>query len=421
MSEISLVGTEFELEVGAVAHGGHCVARIERGPGEGRVVFVRHSLPGERVRARVTEDGGGTYCRADAIEVLRAAADRVAPPCPFAGPGRCGGCDWQHVEGSAQRRLKGAVVSEQLRRLAGIYLDVVAEELPGGLLGWRTRTVYATTPDGRLGLRRHRSHQLQLLDQCRLGVIDVGGPDALQRRVSGADGVELVSSDGEVSVLAHTQRKAPAPRQQRGRRLPDQVRLIDGPAQLHHRVRGRDFSVGAGGFWQVHPAVAEVLVDAVLQACGPQPGESVLDLYAGAGLFTAVLAEAVGSDGQVLGLESSPQAVRDANANLADLPQAHVLEARITARLLAQLEVRPDIVVLDPPRAGAGADAMAVLIELSPRVIVYVACDPATLARDIAAAANLGWRLRELRAFDAFPMTAHIECVAVLEPVGEPA
>ncbi|HEY9472736.1 MAG TPA: TRAM domain-containing protein, partial [Mycobacteriales bacterium] len=152
-----LVGYELELEVGPVAHGGHCVARYD-----GRVIFVRHALPGERVIAKVTEDTGGSYARADAVRVLEPSPDRVAPACAHAGPGRCGGCDFQHVSPDAQRRLKAAVVREQLARIAGTTdVAVTVEELPGGPLGWRTRVQFAVDVDGRVGLRRHRSRQVE--------------------------------------------------------------------------------------------------------------------------------------------------------------------------------------------------------------------------------------------------------------------
>ncbi len=396
--------------VGPVAHGGHCVARISGGPADGRVVFVRHALPGERVIVTITEDGGGAYCRGDAVEVLDPAPERVTPPCPHAGPGRCGGCDWQHVSAVGQRALKAYVVREQFQRLAGLDVQVDVEELPGGLLGWRTRTVYATTPDGRLGLRRHRSHAVEVLDSCPLGEPDIGGPDALARRLPGADGLELAAGDdGDLAVLSHHRVRST----HRGRRPPDQVRLVDGPATLHHQVAGRDFAVAAGGFWQVHPHAAPTFVEAVVAASRPGAGETVLDLYAGAGLFTAVLADLVGPSGRVVGVESARDAVADAGRNLAALPQASMVNARVTVASLVELAIRPDIVVLDPPRAGAGADVMRLLTQLGPRVIVYVACDPASLARDVAAS---GWRLSGLRAFDAFPMTAHVECVAVLSP-----
>jgi tRNA/tmRNA/rRNA uracil-C5-methylase (TrmA/RlmC/RlmD family) len=404
-----LVGARFELVVGPVAHGGHCVARISGGASDGRVVFVRHALPGERVVAVVTEDGGGAYCRADAVEILDASPERVEPPCPHAGPGRCGGCDWQHASADAQRALKAFVVREQFQRLAGLDVAVDVEALPGGLLGWRTRTIYATAADGRLGLRRHRAHEVERLEACPLGTPDIGGPDALARRLPGADGLELAAGDGgDVAVLAHQRVRS----SQRGRRPPDQVRLIDGPRQLRHVVAGREFAVASGGFWQIHPHAASTFVDAVLTASRPRAGDTVLDLYAGAGLFTAVLAEQVGPTGRVVGVESDRQAVADARRNLAGLPQASVVDARVTVATLDQLGIGPDIVILDPPRAGAGPDVMRRLARLRPRVIVYVACDPASLARDVAAS---GARLAGLRAFDAFPMTAHIECVAVLE------
>jgi len=411
----SLVGQEFELEVGPVAHGGHCVARIPEGPAAGEVAFVRHALPGERVRIRVTEDGASSFCRADAIAVLDPAPERVAAPCPASGPGACGGCDWQHVSAEGQRALKAAVIREQFQRLAGLPVSVTVEELPGGLLGWRTRTVYSVAPDGRMGLLRHRSDRVYPLSQCLIGAPGVGDPSALSTRVIGADRVELArGDDASAAVLAH--RTAPAVRRGRGRRRPDEVRVVAGPAALRHHVSDRLFTVAAGGFWQVHPRIAEELVKAVVAATEPRAGETVLDLYAGAGLFTAVMADLVGATGRVVGVEISAQAVADAASNLSGLSHAEVRQGSVGADSIAGLELAPDLVILDPPRAGAGPSVMAAVAALNPRAVCYVACDPASLARDVATAVNLGWRLRALRAFDAFPMTAHIECVALLEP-----
>jgi tRNA/tmRNA/rRNA uracil-C5-methylase (TrmA/RlmC/RlmD family) len=389
-----------QLRVGAPAHGGHCVAR---GP-DGRVVFVRHALPGELVRARITEQAG-SFWRADAVEVLEPSPDRVVPPCPHAGPGRCGGCDWQHASGPAQRQIKAAVVREQLARLARLDVPVTVEELPGGLLGWRTRVQWAAAADGTLGLRRHRSHDVEPIDFCPLGASGVGEPAAPP---SGFTGVEAVrGDDGKLSVLG----RAPGPgRQARGRRPPDRIRLLSGPARLRHAVAGRTFEVDAAGFWQVHPHAAQAFAGALLDMVRVRPGEQVLDLYAGAGLFTALLADAVGPGGEVVGVEMSEQAVADAEANVADLPQASVVRARVVPEVVTEA----DVVVLDPPRSGAGRDVMAAVAARTRRVVGYVACDPATLARDLRVAVDVGWRLAALRAFDAFPMTQHVECVAVL-------
>lgn len=388
------------LRVGAPAHGGHCVARDP----DGRVVFVRHALPGELVRARVTEQSG-SFWRADAVDVLEPSPDRVVAPCPHAGPGRCGGCDWQHASGSAQREIKAAVVREQLARVARLDVPVTVEELPGGLLGWRTRVQWAIDADGRLGLRRHRSHDVEPVDFCPLGSPGIADSPAPRPNVTGIEVVR--GDDGARSVLG----RAPGPgRQARGRRPPDRIRLLSGPARLRHTVAGRTFEVDAAGFWQVHPHAASAFADALLGMVCIRAGERVLDLYAGAGLFTALLAEAVGAGGEVAGVEMSAQAVADAEVNLAGLPQAHVVRARVTPEIVSDA----DVVVLDPPRSGAGRDVMTAVAARARRAVGYVACDPATLARDLRVAVDAGWQLAQLRAFDAFPMTQHVECVALL-------
>ena len=404
----SWLGRTLELEVGAVAHGGHCVARVG-GPG-GRVVFVRHALPGERVHALVTEDGGGAFCRADAVEVLVASPDRVPAPCEHAGPGRCGGCDWQHVTPAAQRELKAAVIAEQLDRLAGLRRDVIVEELSGGPLGWRTRMQFAVAPDGQLGLRRHRSATVEVLDCCPIGAPGVG--DAPELAQDGPPGgvVEIAIDDHggrAVSVRAGAGGG-------HGRRAP--VASSSGPGRLAHSVAGIDYTVSAAGFWQVHPAMAGWLVEAVFDQLRPGAGERVLDLYAGAGLFTAALAAAVGPTGAVIGIESDAGACADAAVNLEPYPWAGVRRGRVTANSLGQ-SGESDVVVLDPPRSGAGAAVMRALLARRPRCVCYVACDPAALARDIRTAVDAGWRLGELRAVDGFPMTQHVECVAQLRPV----
>jgi 23S rRNA U2552 (ribose-2'-O)-methylase RlmE/FtsJ len=307
-------------------------------------------------------------------------------------------------------------VREQFARLGG--LDVAplfggVEELPGGLLGWRTRITYAVDRAGRPGLHKHGSRELEHVRACPLGVDGVGDSAVLVQTWPGLTGVEVAGAAGERSVLAH---RPGSGRQARGRRPPDRVRLLDGPPVLQHELLGRRFEVAAGGFWQVHPAAAQALATALLDGVRLRPGERVLDLYAGAGAFTAVLADAVGPVGRVLGVESDARAVADAERNLADLPWAEVRRGRVDKQLVTGLDEPVDVVVLDPPRAGAGAATIEALIALSPRVIGYVSCDPATLARDAAAAARAGWQLQSLRAFDAFPMTQHVECVAVFGP-----
>ncbi len=405
-------GSEFEVTVGPVAHGGHCVARHE-----GRVVFVRHSLPGERVVVRVTEDRHPGFCRADAVEVLQSSPARVERPCPYSGPGRCGGCDWQHVDPAEQRRLKAAVVREQLSRLAGLDdVAVTVEELPGGPLRWRSRARFAVDRSGAAGLRRHRSHDVVVLDDCPI-TVEPAAAAVLRRGWPGAGAVDVsVDSTGAVTTTRLDRQGRPTTSRvvRPGGDLPEE------PAgRAERRAGGRDWEVEGTGFWQVHPAAADALVAAVAGFAGVRPGETVLDLYAGAGLFGGALAPAAGPDGRVVCVEADPAACAAADANLAGYPNAEVWEGDVDAvgltGLLDDLG-SPDVVVLDPPRAGAGPAVSRLLAGTGARAVVYVACDPAALARDVAAFGEAGYRLEGLRGFDAFPMTAHVECVALLAP-----
>jgi tRNA/tmRNA/rRNA uracil-C5-methylase (TrmA/RlmC/RlmD family) len=383
-----------EVEVGPVAHGGHCVARHE-----GRVVFVRHALPGERVRARITDTGRDKFWRADAVEVLRASPDRVAVPCRVAGPGGCGGCDFQHVDVVAQRRLKAAVLAEQLRRLAGIEWAGEVEPVPAAPgaadgLGWRSRMRYQVDDVGRAGLRAHRSHELIPLPEEGCLIAHPSTPEVAG--TSWPPGTELIAvgaADGPALLVGNEPRI--------------------GSRMVHERAAGRSWEVDTDGFWQVHPAAAETLVGAVLDGLAPTPGERAFDLYCGVGLFAGALADA---GCRVWAVESSPTAIESARRNLADAPvHVRLQVGRVDARLPA-LSERGDLVVLDPPRTGAGKAVIAEILRRRPRAVAYVACDPAALARDLGTALGLGYRLSGLRAYDLFPMTHHLEAVAILEP-----
>lgn len=399
-----LAGTELVLDVGEVAHGGTCVARHD-----GRVVFVRHSLPGEQVRAVVTDGGAGSrFLRADAVEVLRPSPHRVPPPCPYAGPSGCGGCDLQHVDLAEQRAGKGRVVAEHLRRLAGVDVAVSVEPLPGSLDGggWRTRVDLTVDPRGRAGFRGHRSHRVVPVSDCFVADPRVGNSGVFEGSWPPGGGLRVVCSDDppEAVVLP--------PRGPAGAPAPPVRHVVETT-----RWRGV-FHVHPAGFWQGHAAAPATYLQRMLDAVDPRPGERLLDLYAGAGLFAVPLADAVGPGGRVLAVEADASAAADAAAHAVDRPQLSVHTGSVASALAGVVArgEQVDAVVLDPPRSGAGREVMAALGTLRPRVIGYLACDPAALARDVGYAREQGWRLDRLWAFDAFPMTHHVECLAILRP-----
>jgi tRNA/tmRNA/rRNA uracil-C5-methylase (TrmA/RlmC/RlmD family) len=423
------------------------------------VVFVRHALPGERVRARIT-DTTAKFARAEAVEILQASPDRIEPPCPHARPDGCGGCDWQHATPQAQRRLKAEVIRQQLRRIAGLDREITVEPLPGdsGGLGWRTRIRLSVGPGGAAGLLKHRSHEVVEVGACPLAhpLVPVSGITGQRWQQVSSLEVTVSPGSGERAAIvtpATGRRRAagggraeatmpPAARaaavlagladtvlaRGRGGRLT----ALRGRGYLHQHAAGRTWRVGPGTFWQVHPGAADTLTAAVLAALRPAAGDVALDLFCGAGLFAGALAEAVGPGGAVIGIESDRGAVRDARHNLRRLPWARIHHGDVATVLDRQTGPASEagLAVLDPPRAGAGRAVIERLLGPGPgdrgtggretggrlRRVAYVSCDPATLARDIAVFGELGWQLAGLRAFDAFPMTHHVECVAALAP-----
>lgn len=393
---------ELVLDIGQPVHGGHCLARHE-----GRVVFVRHALPGERVRVHLTEQRRKGYWRGDAVEILRASPDRVPSVWPEAGPGGVGGGELAHVALPAQREWKRSVLVESLVRIGGLEPDhpllaeLQVQPVPGESDGLGTRTRIELTADGggRAGMYRHRTHEVLALREMPLAVPAIDQLDLLDRTWPAGARIDAVApSDGEPVVLL------------------DGVPWRGGRSHVRERVTARAgsyrFRLAAAGFWQIHRGAPALLVDAVLEAARPQPGDSVIDAYSGAGLLSLPLADAV-AGGHVLAIEGDPQAGRDARRNAHGMDRLELRTGQVGA-VLADLDRRPDVVVLDPPRAGAGPEVIGRLADLGAPRVVYVACDPAALARDVRIAIEHGYRLRALRGLDLFPHTHHVEALATL-------
>ena len=423
-----------ELTIGAPAHGGHFVARHE-----GRVVFVRHGLPGERVRVRLTEDGANAkFWRADVVEVLEAAEGRrehfwkEADALRAAARGKLpvGGAEFGHIDLSVQRRLKAEIFAEQLRRLGGADLMPEVEPALGESsdgLGWRTRVSFSVAPNGQLAMHAHRSDELIPVEAMPLATAAINDLRLWEADYTGMDRVEVAApaAGGQPLVLLipapGTHPRVPA---RIAQTLPDGVSVaawdpesheltrLKGRTWVQETVLGHDYRVTGAGFWQIHRSAPETLASAVLAGLEIRPGEAVADLYAGAGLFTAPLAQATGESGRVLSVEGSPGTSRDARKNVFAAPQVQISQGRVDKMLRGAGNL--DVVLLDPPRAGAGKTVVGQIDAAAPRVVGYVSCDPASFARDLGYFRTAGWEMESLRVFDLYPHTHHMESFAVL-------
>ncbi len=388
------VGDRISVTIEKIAHGGHFIARHE-----GAVIFVRHAIPDEVCTIEITSVGT-SFNRADVISVESTSSDRVSAPCRYAHRQGCGGCDFQHIRPARQRELKSDVITEQFARIAKMEISVEVEEVSAPL-GWRTRCAAVTTKAGALGFYQSRSHSIVPVDDCRILVPEMKFAELSARGAKADQRIEIsLSNTGERTIAsANTREETP-------------VRTSDGPDVAHYEIAGRVLEVSQKSFWQSHKDAPRVLTEVVKKFAQVLPGDHVLDLYGGVGLFTAALLTDVGSEGSINLVEGSKSATADARRNFAQDPNVSVHTGDV-AKILPRFS-QANVVVLDPPREGAGKEVIAECARLLPRTIVYVACDPAALARDVSYLREYGYALQQLRSFDLFPMTHHIECVALL-------
>ena len=360
-------GAKLQVRIEKIAHGGHFIARHE-----GQVIFVRDSAPGELVNIEITSKAKG-FLRAKLIDVVEPAQMRVTPPCKYAGD--CGGCDFQHIEISSQRKLKSDVIVEQFARIAKLDVKVEVEEVPP-TLRWRTHIRGATNQDGKFGIFASRSNEVVPIEDCLIAHESLHVNELAAKKFAADSRVEVPVGDQKKTVL------------------------------------GKELLVKAGAFWQRHLNAPDTLAKVFLEFAGLKTGDHLLDLYGGVGLFTAVAIEKVGTPGRIDLIESGFEAIESAKENFKAHQNINIRQGNVE-REIKKIK-RADVVVLDPPRAGIGAAVVNEVNKISPRTVVYVACDPASLARDVRTFIDGGWKLEKLRAFDLFPMTHHIETVALL-------
>jgi tRNA/tmRNA/rRNA uracil-C5-methylase (TrmA/RlmC/RlmD family) len=388
------IGEVVEVEIGQVAHGGHFVARYNN-----QVIFIRHGITGEKVKVKITAVNS-KIAQADVIEVLTPANQRVKPPCEYVG--RCGGCDFQHIQIDFQRLLKKQVIIEQFLRIGkldliqlGVELEVIGVE-PANGLNWRTRMDFAVSDHGKIGLFGARSNEIVEIKDCLIADERMKVAELANRSWRSNARVEIaVSSSDEVSVIRSG-------------------RSISGPTQLVEQVGENSFKISPISFWQSHKAAAALLVSTVLASLEIRKTDHICDLYAGVGLFAAALVKKLDSSGQVSMIESDKNAVADARKIFAKNSNVHIMQGLVAQQLPSIKSA--DLIILDPPRTGAGDVVIKQIVRLKPRKIIYISCDPASLARDTKTLIDSGYKLDHIRGFDLFPMTQHIECVAGFSP-----
>lgn len=382
------VGQIIRVTIEKVAHGGHFIARYE-----GAVIFVRHGLPGELVDVAITSIGS-SFNRGDVVTVIEPSADRVDAPCRFANRNGCGGCDFQHVEISAQRKLKSDVITEQFSRIAKMDIRVEVEEVSPAL-GWRTQTTIGSDKNGRAGFYASRTNSIMAIDNCLVLHPAIGYQEIAGRNWEPGARIEVSASTvGGRRVVVGDQ--------------------IEGDAQQIFTVKDKKYHVSAGSFWQSNLNAPEVLVDCVSEFAQVKTGEHVLDLYGGVGLFALQILDAIGPGGRIDLVEGSKSATADAHINFEGAANVKIHTGDVE-KILPRFS-RADVIILDPPRDGAKKNVIESAVACAPRAIVYVACDPAALARDSALLRDANYTLKVIRAFDLFPMTHHIECVALFTP-----
>ena len=413
-----------QVRIERYADQGRCIAHID-----GRVVFVRFALPGELVNVRLDEphDRDDRFWTGEVVEVLEASDDRVDPVWPLAGPlawgGGVGGADMVHVSVPGQLRWKSASIGDQMKRLGHVEVDVPVVGVPDDAarhgLGWRTRIEMIADDDGRPSMRRRESHVRVPLDSMPLA------SDALNA-VAEAEHVW----DGGFEPGARIRIAVPEPRSSAADPMNHAI-LVDGELRSGTRNLteamvlddGHEYSyiVDAGGFWQVHREAPNVLADEVVDLVRRQldgTDDAVLwDLYSGSGLFTLPLASATAKRTRMLSIEGAKTAVRNARRNLgaAGIDNVHALIGDVskTLRHVPGRLAHPDVVVLDPPRAGAKRRVCEQIAESGARSVVYVACDPASLARDAATLTGLGYDIAYIKGHDIYPNTHHVETIAL--------
>jgi len=408
--------TELLVEMTTPTYGGECIGRLA----DGRAVFVPYTLPGELVRIELVEEKRG-FARARLLDVVRPSPKRIPPRCIHYGI--CGGCHFQHTDYETQLQIKKAVVVDQITRIAGIANPPVREVVPSPFeFNYRNTVQFHLDENGKPGYQMWGSNTIVPITECHLpedGLNDLW-PQLDLEPMAGVERAELrLGAEGD-ALLALESSSLTAPEFSVDIPLsavhinPAGKLILAGEDYLLMEMRGRVFKVSAESFFQVNTTQAGAMVDHILGILPLEKEMTVLDVYCGVGLFSAFIAPQVK---RCIGVELSESACDDYAVNLDEFSNVD-LYIGAAEQILPSLKLRPDVVLVDPPRAGVERAALDAIIGMQPEVIAYVSCDPATLARDIKRLAAADYRLEKVTPFDLFPQTYHVECITLMRFAG---
>ena len=381
------IGDIITLNVGNIANGGHFIGRHND-----QIVFVRHGLSGERANVKITAVNS-KFAFGDAIEIIKKSRDRVNAPCKYAHPEGCGGCDFQHIDPIAQLNLKKIVIQDQFKRIAKIEInpEIISKDSLKGL-NWRTRLNLAISENKKLGLRAHKSNKIIEIDECLIAVEGINKSEIFNEKWENEDNIKIsYSSDNDMNIS------------QLGKN-------ISGPDKLNEVVDDNKYYISPKSFWQSHKNAPEFILEQVLKFANIKEGERVCDLYGGVGLFTLPISKILGENGEVHLIEVNRVCIDDATELFADIKNIFIHHGTVEQKLGSIKKI--NTIILDPPRNGVSKQVINQMIEKKPQTIIYVSCNPSTLARDTKILTDNNYTLTNIVGLDLFPMTHHVECVA---------
>jgi 23S rRNA (uracil1939-C5)-methyltransferase len=407
---------EPEILLTTLAYGGDAMGRLE----DGRAVFVPFGLPGERVHIRLTEEKRG-FARGEVVEILEASPNRIIPRCKHFGI--CGGCHYQNLPYEEQLKAKREILRDQLTRIGRIenppVQDTIASPSPWN---YRNHVQFHLTEEGKLsyvGAGTSFAQGIIPITECHLpeAAINMLWPQLEFEPQTSIERVSLRAGKDEDLMLILESHSPESPELEVEAEISvahvfeENTVVIAGNDSIVIPVLDRNFRVSAASFFQVNTPVAEKMVKHLLANLPLTPATTLFDIYCGVGLFSAFLAPRCG---RVIGVESSPSACEDFSVNLDEFDHVELYEG-LAEEVLPHLEASPDLVLVDPPRAGLEKRVVDGILKLSPQVIAYVSCDPSTLARDAKRLIEGGYKLKQVTLFDLFPQTYHIESISIFE------